>query len=260
MYDTKNVLEQYKDGKNLNARVSLYEKYSTNDIDYTDWIFTNYSFFEGCNILEFGSGTGKDWRDNIDNLPNGCNLILSDFSSGMVDELRQKYGGRKNVHIRLLDIQNANIKSKSMDFVIANSMLYHVPDIDKAIGEVARILKDDGTFYAATSSDKSMFGFLKSHLKNVNSDITMPDAITFRLQNGGKYLEKHFADVNINKYHNRLEIKDTNDLVDFIYSVTSIMGLKDEHRQDIYDYFEALKDEEGSIVVEIEGGMFVGKR
>jgi ubiquinone/menaquinone biosynthesis C-methylase UbiE len=260
MYDTKNVLNQYKDGKNLNTRISLYQKYSTNSVNYSDWLQTNYDFFEGCKILEFGSGTGKDWKDNIDSLPEGVELILSDFSSGMVDELRQKYGNRDNVQVMQLDIQNANIKSNSIDFVIANSMLYHVPDIDKAISEMARILKDDGVFYAATSGDKGIFNFFKEHLKNISSDITLPHEVSFNLQNGSAYLEKYFTNVKINKYYNGLEVKNANDLVDFLYSMTSIIGLKDEHRDDIYNYFEKLNDENGNIVVEIEYGIFVAKK
>jgi ubiquinone/menaquinone biosynthesis C-methylase UbiE len=259
MYDRKNVLNQYKDNKNLNTRISLYQKYGTNDTNYSDFIQTNYDFFEGSKILEFGSGTGKDWKDKIDSLPDGCELTLSDFSSGMVDELRQKYGDRKNVHIRMLDIQSANIKGGSIDFVIANSMLYHVPDIDKAVGDVHRILKDDGVFYASTFG-KSVYSFLKKHISNISDDISLAKEVTFTLENGGDYINKYFSDVKINRYNNRLDIKDTNDLVDYIYSMTSIVGLKDEDRDDIYNYFEGLKDENGNIVVDIEYGIFVARK
>lgn len=259
MYDRKNVLNQYKDNKNINTRISLYKKYSTNETDYSDWIYTNYSFFDGCNVLEFGSGTGKDWESKIDILPKDCQLILSDFSSGMVDELRQKYGNRKNVHIRMLDIQNANIKGGSIDFVIANSMLYHVPDIDKAVRDVHRILKDNGIFYASTFG-KSVYSYLQKHISNISRDISLAKEVTFTLQNGGDYINKYFSDVKINRYHNSLKIKDTNDLVDYIYSMTSIVGLKEEHREDIYNYFEALKDDNGNIVVETEYGVFVSSK
>ena len=50
-------------------------------------------------------------------------------------------------------------------------MLYHVPDIDKAVSEVHRILKPGGKFYAATGGSKSMFWYLKDTLHEVVSVI-----------------------------------------------------------------------------------------
>jgi SAM-dependent methyltransferase len=138
-------------------------------------------------------------------------------------------------------------------------MLYHVPDIDKAVGDVHRILKDDGVFYASTRG-KSVYSFLKKHISNISDDISLAKEVTFTLENGGDYINKYFSDVKINRYNNRLDIKDTNDLVDYIYSMTSIVGLKDEDRDDIYNYFEGLKDENGNIVVDIEYGIFVARK
>lgn len=260
MYDTKNVLKQYKNGKNLSTRISLYEKYGTNTKKYTTWIYENYEFFDGCKILEFGSGTGKDWKDKIGDLSQKCSLILSDFSQGMVEELTSKFAKYNNIEVMKIDIQNVQIEDNSKDFAIANSMLYHVPDIDKAVREVCRVLKAKGTFYAATSGSKGMFQYLTETLHNIDSGITMPNNITFTLQNGSKYLEKYFNQVNITKYNNRLEIADTSDLVDFIYSVSSIEGLKDCHREKIFDYYERKKNSTGIIPIDIEYGMFVAKK
>ena len=260
MNDTKNVLNQYKDGKNLSTRISLYEKYSTNTKKYTTWIYNNYEFFEGCKILEFGSGTGKDWKDIIAELSQKCSLILSDFSEGMVEELKLKFGKFNNIDVMKIDIQNAQIEDNSKDFVIANSMLYHVPDIDRAVKEVFRLLKPNGTFYAATAGSKSMFQYLKETLHNIDSSITIPHNITFTLENGNKYLQKHFNQVNIKKYFNKLEITNTTDLVNFIYSVSSIEGLTDCDREKIYDYFEHKKNSKGIIPIDIEYGMFIAKK
>lgn len=136
MNDTKNVLNQYKDAKNLSTRISLYEKYSTNTKKYSTWIYENYEFFDGCKILEFGSGTGKDWKDIIGKLSQKSSLTLSDFSQGMVEELKLKFEKYNNIDVMKIDIQNVQIEENSKDVAIANSMLYHVPDIDKAVKEV----------------------------------------------------------------------------------------------------------------------------
>ena len=46
--------------------------------------------------------------------------------------------------------------NNTFEIVIANSMLYHVPEIDKALSEVRRVLKKDGVFYAATSGENGI--------------------------------------------------------------------------------------------------------
>lgn len=259
MNDTQNVLKQYQDGKNLTTRVSLYEKYSLNDTTYPEWIHQYYHFFEGCQILEFGTGTGKDWRDHVAGLPPNATLTLSDFSSGMVEALKVNFSANRNVEIRALDIQNTPLEDKSKDFIIANSMLYHVPDLYKAIGEVSRILKSDGTFYAATAGNKNMFQFLRETYLKTNSRITLPKSIPFTLENGSEYLEKHFKHVEIARYINRLEVTDTSDLVDYYFSFASIEGLEEGDRPHMLAYFEEQKNSRGAIPIEIEYGMFIAK-
>lgn len=259
MNDTHNVLKQYKDGKNLTRRVSLYEQYSLNATTYPEWIHQNYQFFEGCQILEFGAGTGKDWKGRIMDLPPKSSLVLSDFSKGMVETLKVNFGTHKHVEVLEVDIQNTHFQDHSKDFIIANSMLYHVPYLDKALGEVARILKGDGTFYAATAGDKNMFHYLRETYLKTNSRIKLPDSITFTLENGAKFLKKHFGQVEVARYINRLEVTNTADLVDYYFSIASIEGLEDSDKAHMYDYFEQQKTSRGVIPIEIEYGMFIAK-
>jgi len=66
------------------------------------------------------------------------------------EKAKENLGERDNVSYNQVDIQEIPFGGKSFDVVIANSMLYHVPDIEKAIREVCRVLKDGGMFYCAT--------------------------------------------------------------------------------------------------------------
>lgn len=105
-----------------------------------------------------------------------------------------------------------------------------------------------------------MFQYLTETLHNIDTSITIPNNITFTLQNGDKYLQKYFNQVNITKYYNKLEITNTTDLVDFIYSVSSIEGLKHCDREKIYDYYEHKKNSKGIIPIDIEYGIFIAKK
>ena len=88
----------------------------------------------------------------------------------------------------------------------------------------------------------------------------MPDEIIFTLQNGSKYLDKYFAEVDIVYNRGRLEITDTTDLVDFIYSVPSLIGVNESDRPAILDDYEKKKNSDGAIVIELEYGMFVAMK
>ena len=61
---------------------------------------------------------------------------------------------------------------ETFDIVIANMLLHHVNDIDKAISEVNRVLKKGGIFYCATFGENGVVDFLASLLKDeVNQDL-----------------------------------------------------------------------------------------
>ena len=55
-----NVIEkQYQTAKNLNTRISIHDKYSTNHQPFGEWIMSHYEIKPGYRILELGCGTGE---------------------------------------------------------------------------------------------------------------------------------------------------------------------------------------------------------
>ena len=126
---TKNVKNQFSNDKNLAMRINFYKKYTTNKYKFADWLFDKYVFKENMKILELGCGNGNHWEGKIDTIPNGCSLVLSDFSEGMLDLVREKFSTNKNVSIKQIDIQEIPFEDETFDVVIANHMLFHVPDL-----------------------------------------------------------------------------------------------------------------------------------
>ncbi len=124
--DTQVVKQQYATANNLNTRISIHDKYSTNKVGFGNWIISNYRIEKGMNVLELGCGTGDMWKDREDLIGNCSKLILSDFSDGMVATTRGNVGNYDNVEYRVLDIQEIPYEDETFDIVIANMMLYHV--------------------------------------------------------------------------------------------------------------------------------------
>ena len=58
---TDTVKNQYRSSSNLNTRISIHDKYSTNKMGFSNWIYSNYEIPEGARILELGCGTGSMW-------------------------------------------------------------------------------------------------------------------------------------------------------------------------------------------------------
>ena len=69
------------------------------------------------------------WKGRIERLPCGCHVTLTDISPAMVDTAREQLTDVRGAKFECADIQNLPYPDASFDVVIANMMLYHVPDI-----------------------------------------------------------------------------------------------------------------------------------
>ena len=248
--------KQYATDKNLSTRINLHEKYSVNKLGFGRWIDAQYTFKPAMRILELGCGNGSMWQETISSLPAGSKLILTDFSQGMLNAARARIGDHPGLSYQQVDIMDIPYDDGSMDAIIANMMLYHVPDIDRALSEVRRVLKPGGVFYCATYGENSIMRWLNDLFSGFDIDIRMNT--NFTLQNGGEMLSKYFSSVQRLDYPDAFEITDTEDLVAYVLSMTSMANLAKLPRKTVYAVLEAQR-QDGIIHVPKEYGMFVSR-
>src|SRR5437870_10084242 len=149
--------EQYRDASNFAARVRLSARFKTNPGNFHRWIFERLNLPPRSRVLELGCGPGLFWRSNLDQIPADWQITLSDFSPGMLRDAERVLGDRsKRFNFRRIDAQAIPFDDASLDAVIANHMLYHVPDRPKALAEIRRVLKPEGWLYATTVGDSHM--------------------------------------------------------------------------------------------------------
>ena len=140
---------QYKDATNFGARVRLHRRFSTNKYGWYRWVFDHFKLDEGSSVLEVGCGPGLLWLSNRHRIPASWQISLTDFSPGMLQEAREWLGEERFVY-EVADAQALPFADARFDAVIANHMLYHVPDLPRALTEIQRVLKPGGHFYAST--------------------------------------------------------------------------------------------------------------
>ena len=158
------------------------------------------------------------------------------------------------------DIQNIPFPDNCFDAVIANYMLYHVPDITKGLSEVKRILKPGGKFYSATNGTGGMQKYISEALKKINPQSTAyTEVLAFNLQNGKDVLSGHFQDIVRIDYEDSLAVTDTQDLIDWIKSSIAAAEIPVNDLNSLYDYFENIRQKEGAINIPKETGLFISK-
>lgn len=252
------IKEQYKNSDNLKLRKDLHEKYSVNKVGFQKWMFGQYPFRAKIKVLELGSGRGELWNYYFENkMLQGyeMDITLSDFSDGMVDYLQQNFQGRK-ISVRKIDILNIPFERDTFDLIIANSMLYHVKDIDLALSEVKRVLKKEGLFYCATFGVNGTTRHLFKAFDELDIPYNHEANVSFTLQNGMQLLKRQFDRVKRCDYEDALLIDKVEDYLEYIYSMASLQGLDRKYYDTLLNYFNSQKVN-GYLYVPKEYGMFV---
>jgi len=254
--------QQYNNASNLGARIRLHELYSTNDYDFMHWIFDHVleNAKPGMKLLEVGSGRGDLWKRNLDRIPDDWHITLSDFSDGMLKDCKANLNdsiGRFTFEI--IEVQNIPYKNNTFDLVVANAMLYHVPDRPKGIAELRRVLKPDGYLHAVTMGDNHMRRLdeiavdVLPHFYDARGYYESP----FTLENGGEQLRESFGDVNVIRYDCDLNVTEVQPLMDYVASMRLSEIFTEDDWAALETHFNTLMARDGVIHIPKDAGTFI---
>lgn len=178
--DPAYVREQYATEDGLVARASIY---GDGGVDARDMVLDELRRVSPARVLEVGCG----WGELAERMGRelACTLVVVDQSERMVDLAR----GR-GVDARVGDVQELPLGAGEFDAVVAAWMLYHVPDLDRALSECARVLRPGGTFVAVTNAAAD----LAELWELVGRDVSVRQ-LTFRSETGEEPLRRHFGRV-----------------------------------------------------------------
>lgn len=270
--DKATVTAQYRDSVHLSSRIALHDRFSTNLVGLPRWLFTQMDVPPRARILELGCGVGSLWIKNLDHMPPGWQALLTDASPGMVQEAAHVLASSNHAFaFTVADAQALPFPDGCFDAVLAHFMLYHVPDRDRALVEVSRVLRTDGVLYAATNGQQHM---QEARELAVRADLLAPgaliagDAAAFGLENGASQLARWFADIELRRYDDALVVTESGPLIAYLLSGWDMQETlaqlpQDEaaHRiKELKALIEAELASRGAIRITKDSGLFVAHR
>lgn len=195
------VRAQYASDENLRKRQALYDE--TTGEDAREALREAIARVAPRRVLEVGGGQGwlSEWmQSELD-----VDVTMLDLSPHMV-ALAEARGVRALVG----DVGELPFADASFDTVVASWMLYHVPDLDRGLAEIARVLESGGRLVCNTNSP--------DHLRELRQLIRYPGGTpehTFHAENAEAALLRHFAKVDRFDAMGTVIVRERQKLVDY---------------------------------------------
>jgi len=208
--DPDYVRRQYSSESGLRARKSVYQ--AVGGIDARDVAFEAVQEATPRRVLEVGCGEGE-FAERLAREP-GIEVVALDQSPRMV-ELAQTRG----LDARVGDVESLPFETGSFDVAVAAWMLYHVPELDRALVELARVVAPTGRLVAVTNR--------ANHLEEMFRLVGVDRwELPFGAENGEELLRRHFG---------RVELRDATGTVTFADAEPIRAYLRSSERLSVYE-------------------------
>ena len=172
--------------------------------DAFDVAFEAVAEAEPRRVLEVGCGMGN-FAERVAR-KTSAEVIATDLSPRMVELARER-----GLDARVADVQVLPFEDGEFDCAIANAMLYHVEDLDRALVELGRVLEPGGRLVAVTIGSE--------HLAELWELVgyRLPER-PFSRENGAERLARHFAEVRREDVDAELVFPDASAVRDYVDS------------------------------------------
>ncbi|RRR98616.1 class I SAM-dependent methyltransferase [Glycomyces terrestris] len=221
--DVERTMDNYRDAGNLRARVSVY-RYREPRFDPETLALELLPDDLGY-VLDVGAGYGRYARRLRAAHPEAV-VVAVDKSPGMLAEVPEP--------AMVADAQAIPYPDGSVDAVLAMHMLYHVPDVAKAVAEFRRVLRPGGTLLVSTNAHTDMTELYDLWDRAV---ATVPDAVGstgaatvahFDSANAPGYLETAFDSVEAFERRGVVAVPEAGPLIDYLRSARSFFACGDD--------------------------------
>ncbi len=176
--DPEAVRREYSTDTRLAARAAAHRFGSGPDA--VELLFDAIAESAPRRVLEVGCGQGALAERMQREL--GAEVTALDQSEHMVELTRAR-----GVEALVGDVQALPFADGMFDSVVAAWMLYHVPDVERALAEIRRVLKPGGRLVAVTNA--------REHLRELYEPLGLERVVPFRSDEAEGLLRGRFASV-----------------------------------------------------------------
>ena len=156
-------------------------------------------------VLEVGSGPGV-FAARLHAAAPQVALLATDQSPRLVELARER-----GLTAQVQDVEHLLAPDDSYDVVVALWMLYHVPDLDRGLAELRRVLRPGGRLVAVTNGDEHL-----ADLRRAAGGAAY--VTTFSSENGEAALRRHFGTVTREDLETRAVFPDRETALDYLRS------------------------------------------
>jgi SAM-dependent methyltransferase len=146
--DPELVRRQYASEAGLTVRRDVHRQLREGP-DAFDLAFEVVAGLSPRRVLEVGCGMGT-FAERLAR-ETGAEVVATDLSPRMVE-----LAAARGLEARVADVQALPFADEEFDCAVANAMLYHVQDLDRALSELVRVLQPGGRLVALTIGSEHM--------------------------------------------------------------------------------------------------------
>ena len=258
------LADQYRDTGKLDVRIGLHDRFSTNRYGWHRWVFDrilDLRVDDDGRVLELGCGTAALWSKNLDRIPPGWRITLTDISPGVLDDAaRNVHAIDRRFRFEIADAVRLDFDDEGFDLVVANHMLYHVDPRGRALHQIARVLAPGGRLVAA-SNGTAHLREMDELVASVAPDAPADDAaVHFGLENGAAQLAEMFIDVEVHRYADALRITDAGAFTHYVASTAAGPHLTPDRTARLREIVAERIQRDGFLAVTKDPGAFVATK
>jgi SAM-dependent methyltransferase len=253
--------QAYADDKQLDVRYRTHQLYTINPVDFGRWTLERIVWRGNESVLDMGCARGDLLREMAHRSPGWRRLVGFDLSPGMVVQA-QSMANDLAIHLFVGDAQSLSVPDASFDVVMARHMLYHVPDIHRAVSEAARALRPGGKFLVTTNSAHTMpelRAMREQAMARFPAMVSTPLLDKrYSLENGTSYLKPYFAGLEVHCLPGTLRFPSAEPFVAYFASMRALVMQADHTQGEWQAVLEFVRSRAKAIVVK-EGFLDVTK-
>lgn len=223
--------------ENLSQRNALHA-YNSHSQGWYSWVRDRLP--KTGTLLEIGAGMGELWRQPGHD-HDGLDLVLTDFSEAMCDQLRTLPGAA----VKQCDAHHLPFDDDSFDAVVANHMLYHLDDPDAALREFARVLRPGGRTFIALNGEDHL-----PELFQVGAAIgrtsTIKRQARIKVETAPTFLGKYFVDIRSERAPHAFEVPEAGPVLNYLSTVGEKGPLTVEEEKTVRGMVEPIIANKGS--------------